>query len=455
MKHIKTAIALAMLAGAAAPAFAEITDEQVQALEARIAQLEAQQKDDPVFPSGASISSAPERLKINGFMSAGATYLDDDTVIYDSGSLSENLDWRNQSRAGLQFDMNINDKVNALTQLIARGSEGFAPEIELAYIGYQPTAVDELRMGRQRLPLFMLSEYLDVGYAHPWVKPPLETYGTDFPSKYEGVSWIHRVNSASWSHEFQAFGGDMQFSFPGMDANIDDLMGVSWLGTYKDWTFRVGYTGSNRTRATIDDPAVAAFVAAAGGEMNDSEVSFAGLGVQYDNGALLVMTEFTSLVADGFYPDTDSGYLTVGWRAGKFLPTLTVAEVKVTDKSDRTIPGSALCPATDPDPLTSLCLAIVPNGAPPPTTFGIPFPDNTLNKLLDAEQQTVTLGMRYDFLPNASVKFDVSAVIDTGDGWGNATPLDANGNGSSIDEQLFGKPDTPFHAYRLAVDVVF
>lgn len=85
----------------------------------------------------------------------------------------------------------------------------------------------------------------------------------------------------------------------------------------------------------------------------------------------------------------------------------------------------------------------------------LPFPANTLNKLVDGDQQSVTLGLRYDFLPKASVKFDVSAVIDTGDAWGAATPLDSNGNGTNIDEQLFGKPDTPFYLYRLMLDVVF
>ncbi len=424
-----------------AATFAEVSEDQVQALEARITQLEAENA------AGSASTDKGTQLKINGFMSVGATYLDDDTVVYDAGLMSQEWDWRNTSRAGLQFDMRINDKVNAVTQLQAYGREGYVPTMSLAYISYRPAANDELRAGRQRLPVFMLSEYLDIGYAYPWAKPPVESYGTLFPSNYEGISWIHRVNSERWSHEVQAFFGDMLFDFPGqIHADVNDLIGISWLGTYSDWTFRAAYAGSTRTTGVVGDPVLGTLITAAGAQMNDSEVAFAGVGAQYDNGSLLVMSEFTSIVADGFYPDTDSSYLTLGWRFGKFLPTLTVAEVKVTDKSDRNIPALPFyCPGV-------ACLDDSSFFAGDGT---IPFPADTLNKFIDAEQQTVTLGIRYDFLPNTSVKFDVTQVIDTGDGWGNTTPLDSNGFAGNVDEQLFGKPDTPIYAYRLILDVVF
>lgn len=413
---------------------AEVSEDNAS-FEKRIAQLEAEAS----APRSAMSAGTP--IKINGFISAGATYLDDETLQYDGGSISTNVNWKSTSRVGLQFDLPANEKVGAMVQLLALGIDDFQPYMPLAYISYRPSAQNEYRVGRQRMPFFMLSEYLDVGYAYPWARPPVETYSAALPINIEGASWIHRNRFGNWSHEFQVIGGDSDVHIPGLDGHLDDLLGLNVMSTYEDWTLRAGYLWTIRANASA--PALAPFGAT---PMVEADASFAGLGAQYDNGSLLVIAEITSLAADGFYPDTDSGFITTGWRFGKLLPTITVAESRVTDKSDRTNPFLPLaCPGV-------ACLDDNPPGSGNGT---IPFPANTLNKLIDAEQQTVTLELRYDYMENISAKFDISAVMDTSDGWGAATPLDVNGNGTGIDEQLFSKPDTPFMVYRLVFDMVF
>ncbi len=421
--------------------FAEVSEDHLQALEARIAQLEAGSTD------AARPTVKGAGIKINGFMSAGVTWLDDDTLAYDGGVVSSNVDWRSSSRVGLQFDMPVNERVSALVQLLALGADDFDPYLPLAYISYRPTAQDEFRVGRQRTPFFMFSEYLDVGYAYPWARPPVETYSAALPINIEGASWSHRFSTDTWAHDFQFIFGDTKVAIPGLDGHLDDLAGVNLMSTHDNLTLRAGYLWTTRASGTA--PALQPLGAA---PMVDVDASFAGLGAQYDNGSLLMIAEFTSLRVDGFFPDSDGSFLTLGWRFGKLLPTLTVAETKVVDSSDRTNPMLPL--ACDMTSGTN-CLGPNPDPATQPFAPYIPFPANTLNQFLDAEQQSVTLGLRYDYLPNASAKFDVSAVTDTGDGWGAATPLDANGNGSNVDEQLFGKPDTPIIVYRLVFDVVF
>ncbi|MFZ5698340.1 MAG: hypothetical protein ACOY9J_06420 [Pseudomonadota bacterium] len=415
----------------------------MQALEARIAQLETVNTDS------VASQARDTGIKINGFMSAGATYLDDDTVVYDAGMLSSNVNWIDSSRVGLQFDMPVNEKTSALVQLLALGADDFSPYLPLAYISYRPTPRDEFRAGRVRAPFFMLSEYLDVGYVYPWARPPLETYSAVLPINMEGISWSHKFITDAWVHDVQFVFGETNVDIPGLSGHLDDLSGVNLMSTHGDWLLRAGYLQTTSANASTASGPLQALQPFGVIDMTGADASFGGLGVQYDNGSLLASAEYTVLQVEGWFPDNDSSSLTLGYRFGKLMPSLTFAESRVTDKSVRG-PNSMfplLC-----DQSTGMgCLG--PNPALPGTY--IPYPADLLNKVLDSEQQSVTLGLRYDYLPNASVKFDVSAVTDTGETWGALTPLDTNGFGGSFDEQLFGKPDTPVMAYRLVFDVVF
>ena len=434
---------LLLLSAIAVPAvtFAEVSEDQVQALEARIAQLEAGNESGPVS------TAKDTQIKINGFMSAGLTYLDDETVTYDAGTVSSDVNWRNSSRIGLQFDMPVNEKTSALVQLLALGADDFQPYLPLAYISYRPTSQDELRVGRVRTPFFMLSEYLDVGYAYPWARPPVETYSAVLPINMEGFSWNHKFVTDSWVHDFQFIFGDANVDIPGLSGHLDDMNGINVMSTHGDWLLRAGYLQTTRASSTPGGQLLALEPFGVT-PMNDPDASFGGLGVQYDNGSLLVSAEYTTLKVEGWFPNNDSDSLTVGYRFGKLMPSLTFAESRVTDKSVRT---NSMLPLLCDQSTGAMCLG--PNPYLPGTY--IPYPADLLNKVLDSEQQSVTLGLRYDYLPNASVKFDVSAVIDTGETWGALTPLDTNGFAGSFDEQLFGKPDTPVMAYRLVFDVVF
>ncbi|MFZ5756335.1 MAG: hypothetical protein ACOY3X_05495 [Pseudomonadota bacterium] len=415
---------------------AEVTDEQMSALEARIAQLEAEGS------GGASADAGGfGKVKVNGFMSAGFGRAELDDFSYDNG-LDEEWSHKADAVVGLQLDAQVNDRTSAVVQLVGRGPENFDVSAEWAYIGYRPTAQDEVRAGRLRSTFFMMSEYLEVGYAYPWARPPAEVYRSGLPSSFEGLYWRHSFSGGDWTHESQlTWGSTKSPSGSTTPIRADSAAGIGLNSSSGNWQLSAKYSQADLTGSNSLLDALVLFGMAE--PLEDSRIRYAALGAQYDNGSLLVMAEATRVDIDGTFADTAQAYLTVGYHLGKFLPHVTFASSGVSDKDERPInPGiPALCAGF------GVCL---PDGAMNGTLDGNPdpFPADTLQRLLESEQDSVTLGLRYDFLPNAAIKADWTHVLDTYDSFGLFARDDGNvfygaGPGDGID------------IFRVVVDVVF
>lgn len=409
-------------------ASAEVTDEQIREFEARIAQLEQDK-------SVADASSGFNDWKINGFMSAGFGYLNSQDFSYLG--LYDTVSYQQDAIVGLQIDAPVADKVHAVLQLVARGAENFAVSSEWAYIGYRPTDNDEIRVGRQRIPMFMLSEYVEVGYAYPWAKQPAEVYIPFIPTGYNGVSWKHEFSTGSWQHDLQVYFGSESFEVTGGTFNAEDTIGVGFQTSVGNWLFNLTYLQPEGTisGAQADGLAGQGLIE----PMVRDTVQFGGVGVQYDNGKLLVMGEATRVKVDGYFPDTDQEYLTVGYRFGKWMPHLTYASTRISDADAR--------PALPAGTMASACLA------PPPVNVcqidGItPYDDDFVADLLENAQDSATLGLRYDFAANAALKFDWTRVLDTHGTMGMFTRDD----GMIGDAYM---PGEDLDSYRVVLDVVF
>lgn len=423
-------------------ASADVPDEQVQALERRLAELEAAGAATPAADSGVA-----GKLKINGFMSAGFGSADVDDFTYDNG-LYNQVSHKADSIVGLQVEGEVNDKINAVMQLVARGEDDFAVGAEWAYVGYRPTAVDEFRAGRLRASFYMMSEYLEVGYSYPWARPPAELYQADFPSSYDGLSWLHKFTAGSWQHDLQLNWGSTKS--PGDAASqldAEDAWGVGVTSTHGDWQFGARLSGASLTANNpifdlLSSPVVLPgplVLPAEIAPVERQQIEYAAVGMQYDNGSLLVMAEGTQITIDGVIPDTDSAYITIGYRFGKVMPHLTYSGMQITDADDER-PDVAWLPMLCPAPGSAGCL--VP-------ALGIPFQTDTLSRLLESEQESATLGVRYDFLPNAALKVDWTRVLDTHGTFGLFSHEQSNLLPTAV------LPDEEVDIFRVVVDVVF
>lgn len=448
---------------------AEVSSEQLQALEARIAQLEAGEKE----VAAPAADAADGKFKFNGFMSAGFGRADIDDFSYVG--LDEDVSHTADSIVGLQVEGKVNDEMNAVLQLVARGDENFEASAEWAYIGWRPTEADEFRAGRLRTSFYMMSEYLEVGYAYPWITPPTEVYSPSFPSSYDGLAWTHKFNFGDWEHDFRVnWGSTAAADDSSIPVDVRNAWGVGLGSSVGDWQFGLNVSGAKLNAS--NDLFDALVRLGAIDPIEDADILYQAVGLQYDNGKLLALVEGTVVETDGVVADTESVYATLGYRFGKVMPHVTYATTRSTDDEER--PDVAyleaqddlfgnfdglpdLCRLNDPNPDASLCLARIPyNPATVPPlvamvmpanteTMGIAFPADTLSRLMESDQTSVTLGVRYDFLANAAVKFDWTRVLDTHGTFGQFTYAQSNLSPTAV------LADDEVDIFRVAVDVVF
>ncbi len=69
--------------------------------------------------------------------------------------------------------------------------------LEWAYLSFAAAQGLTLRAGRLRLPIYMYSETLDVGFTHPWLRLPDETRRIQWPSQPMGALLIDRMSFAT------------------------------------------------------------------------------------------------------------------------------------------------------------------------------------------------------------------------------------------------------------------
>lgn len=92
-----------------------------------------------------------------------------------------------------------------------------------------------------------------------------------------------------------------------------------------------------------------------------------GLGLSYDDGNWLLMSELTRVEVDGFYQDTDSAYITLGYRVKEVTPYMTASWVESQDNYER---------------------------------------DGTPLEVLDVRRQSYSLGLRWDMTTSVAMKAD-------------------------------------------------
>lgn len=459
------------IAWVAVPAAAETSADKIVELEARIAQLEAAAVPPP------DATGFGERLKIDGFMSAGFGYANADRFVYDTG-LDETVSHRADSIVGLQITGKVNQNTNAVTQLVARGSDDFAIDAQWAYIGHRPNGgSSEIRVGRMLAPYYLMSEYREVGYAYPWVQPPPEVYISTGSTSFDGVAYLHAIDSGSMRHDMYVnWGGSTAADSLVTSSNAINLGLVSGVG---DWQFEAKVSTSD---ITLNSPLFDGLTRAGLVNAIDDRLTYYVVGVQYDNGKLLFMSEGSRIEMDGPIPDTDANYATVGYRFGKAMPHLTWASSRIRDHADRPDvlafdtqddlfgnPSGApdLCPLNDPNPDASLCLARVPYDPtrvppalaaimPPGTqTMGVPYPRDFMARILEKAQDSVTLGVRYDVAKNVAIKFDWTRVLDAHGTFGLLNAPDGNLFLNPATGATQAIPSDEFDVLRAVVDVVF
>lgn len=337
-------------------------------------------------------------VRINGFANIVAGKSSSGDSLY---GFTDDVSFSEQSLFAIQISGNVNDKLTATAQVLARGENDYSANFEWAYMTYQATDNLSVSAGRLRLPLFRYSASLDVGYSYHWITAPNAVYSVPF-NNLDGV----RVDYANYVGDFEY---NLQFAAGTFQNSLiigelpSEIEGKNvWLSTfegqYNSFKARgvIGHGSVSITNPTLEQAfgGLAQISAGLSDDVafNEDSSLFYGVGLEYDNFTWFVSGEYTVVEAEEtFLPKQISYYLSAGIRLGAFTPSITF------ERSD------ALEDFKFVDQIGSLPAPFRP------TATQIVLGTQIAQQL---DEETLTLGVRYDLDTNVALKLDISKQTD-------------------------------------------
>lgn len=372
-------------------------------------------------------------IQFNGFLSAiGGTATDEPIRNYE-----KDFTFTQDSIFGLQARADLSDKLSITGQLVSRGKDDFATELAWGYLSYDATQDLTLRMGRFRTPFYFYSDFLEVGYAYPWVSPAHEVYDALQFDNINGIDAIYNVTFFDTVEvQFQTYFGSMDDEYAlnksgqVLDAQTRNNLGLSATFGIGDVSLRASAHSAKTTVHDFNDivldaqslstlasfksqlqqlgmaaPALGAPALSqitenliASLDLNDTETTFSQLGLKYDGEHLFAVAEATNLdFKTGPAADQQRYFVSAGVNIGS-----AVVFVSYSEADDESVDLSQeLSQLNDNPALTSTITPIL-------------FALDGISQALTVTSQTTSFGIRYDFEPGAALKLQFDNV-DTPD----------------------------------------
>jgi len=359
----------------------------------------------------ALVSAPAHAIQFDGFFTVGAATNDDknkNTYISSLGDrgITEDITFETDTRFGLQMTSDVSEDMSVIAQLLGTGTSGnFDAIIEWAYVDYEFADWLSVHAGKIKQPVYLVNDYVEVGYAYPWIRPPVEVYYLNNP--------LNTVNGMELLFSFSLGPGRLSFQ-PYIGSNRDDIPNTGGTGYFEAeniYGIDVKYAGRSYTvhasNFTCDvktfgnltgvptDPGYGIPGNAVDINLNGKgqcKVSAAGLNLDIAN--VVVYAEWqertTKDTLSRAFGDQTAWYTTFGYRIGKWLPHLTFASIDGESSivTDTTGAGAITIPAVGGPPW------------PAGTTFNFPV----------AIQTSVTAGLRYEVNDSAALKVEYSLV---------------------------------------------
>ncbi len=323
-------------------------------------------------------------LRINGFMNVTAGHLSSNDISQDG--YDDGVKFDQDTLVGLQMAKQVNDSTSATVQLISRGSQNFDTEASWAYITYAASDNTDIRAGRLRTPFFYYSDFLEVGYAYHWVTPPSLVYRLDALSSVNGIDINHRFSIGNTDGLVQLYSGryqdDLTFTGDQYDVELRRAGGIVFSLSKDSLSGRISYHQADLTMdinplnagpngRALDNLAAAATLAGVGEDFvaDDDTVKFYQASLSYDDGATVLITEWTKLdQASAAILDDSALLVSAARRINAYTLHLTYAHAE-----DATESG----------------------------TIG------SLQKLAEFKETSIIAGVRYDYDSSTAVKLDI------------------------------------------------
>ena len=309
----------------------------------------------------------PSNVLAEGIIWSGffnAAYLtSDNEKVYDQ-NVDNHANFSRGSSLGLNIYADLSDSIEFGGQFLAEGIDrNKEPRADWAFVTYRPLESLSLRFGRQKLPLWLASDYINVGMTYPWIEPPREVYALGPIKSFSGVSIQYALEFGDYSVSLEVYGGDSKSTLRGENETTYPLDGNEILGASLTLGNENAQLRLNQATGNINLPTFG---------INERPVTFQSVGINADWNNVLVMSEYATVeesheaqkrsqavasydqqiagaVAAGASPETlaqlgmlraiqadksfdhEAFYVTLGYRFGSFLPNITYASIKTPD----------------------------------------------------------------------------------------------------------------------------
>jgi len=345
-------------------------------------------------------SASVQAIQFDGFITAGAAIHDDNdnknVYVGSQGDrgITENLTFETDTRFGLQISSDVTEDMSVVAQILGTGVDGnFNAIIEWAYIDYEVNDIANIHVGKIKQPVYLVNDYVEVGYAYPWIRPPAEVYYQNNP--------LNTVNGIELLLQFKVGQGTLSFQ-PYIGSNRDEIpnAGSSFFEAENIYGLDVKYTGRGYTvhasdfRCEVKTVGALAIPVSPFGPLTADlngvgNCNVAAIGLNLDIANVVVYSEFTKRTTDQTlsraFGNQEAGYLTIGYRIGKFLPHITFAAIEGEASTVGIATGTG---------------AVTGPGLPPGASFNFPV----------ALQTSVTAGLRYEVNDSAALKIEYQVV---------------------------------------------
>jgi hypothetical protein len=366
-------------------------------------------------------TSAPT-VTVSGFGTAAMTFADTDKAEFarpnQASGVGKTARPGVDSNFGVQANVGINSWLSATAQGLVRkdAEDDFGAELAWAFVKAKVSDNLSVRVGRMGLPVFMISDYRNVGYANTMLRPPAEMYAQVLMNSIDGIdaTWQQSFGDTTVSAQLALGRSRNSIATSGGVVHLDttSLTALNLVAEHGPLTVRFGradatltvndsaalnglMSGLRATGAGYGFPQLAPLADAL--ELKKKKGSFTSLGLGLDWKNIVVQTEYAKRKTDSYVNDTSSWYLMGGYRIGKFLPYYNHAETKSDGNVINTIP--AACPAGYPPACTPTLRALSAgvNGIIAPVT-----------------QSTDSIGVRWDLYRSLALKVQIDRIRPSG-----------------------------------------
>lgn len=352
------------------------------------------------------LSAHTQSFFLNGFGTLGGTYnsTDQATFIRDKGQpdgpRDDGVFWGTDSRIGIQGSWRPSEDVEAMLQVVSkyRYDGSYRPTVTWGFLKYAFTPNLELRLGRLGFDIYFNADSSEVGYAYLWVRPPVEFYLPIHYTYFDGGDLTLRYPLGDGMLKSKLFGGKTDETIASSVGTDYTLDGAMWGGLVEyqlpKWLFRAGFNVSR-----LDDdyaqltPLLGALrmtgVPQAAAVADDLRLTkgnyvFLAAGLAYEDGPWRAMAGITHIDSDNLLSHSAlSTTFSLGYRINRWTPYIIYSRAE----SDH-----------------------------PRASTGLPniYPYALLNAAVDEatsfnqfDQDTFSVGARYDFAKNAALKMQV------------------------------------------------